>query len=128
MNGLTILLAAIAGAGLSGVAFYLVFFSSHKNEDSARVQMREDFRQLLDLAESKFETARVRQKGELEEKKAAVESAVARTMAAIPNLIIDITSPNRSNFCQQGSASTTPDLVRQSYPSPRRGYASRERR
>ena len=76
MNGLTILLAAIAGAGLSGVAFYLVFFSSRKNEDSARVQMREDFRQLLDLAESKFETERVRQKGELEEKKAAVESAV----------------------------------------------------
>jgi DNA recombination protein RmuC len=76
VNALTLLLAVVAGAGLSGTAFYLVFFSSRKNEDATRVQMREDFRQLLDLAESKFETERVRQKSELEEKKAAVESAV----------------------------------------------------
>ena len=76
MNALTLLLAVVAGAGLSGAAFYLVFFSSRKNEDATRIQMREDFRQLLELAESKFETERVRQKGELEEKKAAVESAV----------------------------------------------------
>ncbi len=76
MNALALLLAAIAGAGLSGAAFYLVFFSARKNEDAARAQMREDFRQLLDLAESKFETERVRQKSELEEKKTAVESAV----------------------------------------------------
>ena len=76
MNALTLLLAVVAGAGLSGAAFYLVFFSSRKNEDATRVQMREDFRQLLELAESKFETERVRQKGALEEKKAAVESAV----------------------------------------------------
>jgi len=76
MNALTLLLAVVAGAGLSGAAFYLVFFSARKNEDAARAQMREDFRQLLDLAEQKFETERVRQKGELEEKRAAVESAV----------------------------------------------------
>ena len=76
MNALALLLAVIAGAGLSGAAFYLVFFSSRKNEDATRIQMREDFRQLLELAESKFETERVRQKGELEEKKSAVESAV----------------------------------------------------
>lgn len=76
MNALTLLLAVIAGAGVSGFVFYLVFFSSRKNEDATRVQMREDFRQLLELAESKFETERVRQKGELEEKKAAVENAV----------------------------------------------------
>jgi DNA recombination protein RmuC len=78
MNALTLLLAVIAGAALTGAAFYLVFFSSRKNEDATRVQMREDFRQLLDLAESKFETERVRQKGELEEKKAAVETAVEK--------------------------------------------------
>ena len=76
MNALTLLLAVVAGAGVSGFAFYLVFFSARKNEDAGRAQMREDFRQLLDLAEQKFETERVRQKGELEEKKAAVESAV----------------------------------------------------
>jgi DNA recombination protein RmuC len=76
VNALTLLLAVVAGAGVSGFVFYLVFFSSRKNEDATRVQMREDFKQLLELAESKFETERVRQKGELEEKKAAVESAV----------------------------------------------------
>jgi DNA recombination protein RmuC len=76
MNAATLLLAVVAGAAVSGFAFYLVFFSSRKNEDASRTQMREDFRQLLDLAEQKFETERVRQKGELEEKKAAVENAV----------------------------------------------------
>ena len=85
MNALTVLLAVIAGAGLSGAAFYLVFFSSRKNEDSARIQMREDFRQLLDLAESKFETERVRQKSELEEKKAAVEGAVDKLTERLKN-------------------------------------------
>ena len=77
MNALTVLLALIAGAAVSGVIFYLVFFSSRKNDEATRIQMREDFRQLLDLAEQKFETERVRQKGELDEKKAAVENAVS---------------------------------------------------
>lgn len=77
MNALTILLAVVAGAAVSGVVFYLVFFSARKNEDAARIQLREDFRQMLELAEQKFETERVRQKGELDEKKAAVENAVA---------------------------------------------------
>ncbi len=77
MNALTMLLAVAGGAALSGLIFYLVFFSSRKNEEAARIQMREDFRQLLELAEQKFETERVRQKGELDEKKAAVENAVA---------------------------------------------------
>lgn len=77
MNALTVLLAVLAGAAVSGLAFYLVFFSSRKNDDAARLQMREDFRQLLDLAERKFEVERARQKGELDEKKAAVETAVA---------------------------------------------------
>ncbi|MFI5346453.1 MAG: DNA recombination protein RmuC [Elusimicrobiota bacterium] len=77
MNALTALFAMIAGAAVSGVVFYLVFFSSRKNDDASRLQMREDFRQLLDLAEQKFEVERARQKGELEEKKNAVETAVA---------------------------------------------------
>ncbi|OGS40430.1 MAG: hypothetical protein A2506_11145 [Elusimicrobia bacterium RIFOXYD12_FULL_66_9] len=78
MTLLVVLLAVVAGAALSGLVFYLVFFSSRKNEEATRIQMREDFRQLLDLAEQKFETERVRQKGELEEKKNAVENAVGK--------------------------------------------------
>ncbi len=77
MNIATLLVALICGAVLSGVVFYLVFFSSRKNEEATRIQMREDFRQLLELAEQKFETERVRQKSELDEKKMAVETAVA---------------------------------------------------
>ena len=77
MNLAVLLLALICGAGVSGVIFYLVFFSSRKNEEATRIQMREDFRQLLDLAEQKFETERVRQKSELDEKKTAVENAVS---------------------------------------------------
>jgi len=77
MNALTLLLAVIAGAAVSFVVFYLVFFSARKNDDAGRAQLREDFRQLLELAEQKFETERVRQKAELDEKRTAVESAVA---------------------------------------------------
>ncbi len=72
-----LLLAVLAGAAIAGVVFYGVFFSARKNEAATRVQLREDFRQLLELAEQKFETERVRQKGELDEKRAAVENAVA---------------------------------------------------
>lgn len=77
MTLLVVLAAVSSGAALSGLVFYLVFFSSRKNEEAVRIQMREDFRQLLDLAEQKFETERVRRRGEIDEKKAAVESAVA---------------------------------------------------
>ncbi len=76
MNALTVLLAVVSGAAVSAVIFYLVFFSSRKNDEASRLQAREDFRALLDLAEQKFETERVRQKSELDEKKVAVETAV----------------------------------------------------
>jgi DNA recombination protein RmuC len=76
MNGLTILLAVFSGAAVASVVCYLVFFSSRKNEDAGRVQLREDFRGLLELAEQKFETERVKQKSELDEKKASVENTV----------------------------------------------------
>lgn len=76
MNALTLLLAVVAGAALSGVVFYLVFFSARKNEDAGRLQLREDFRSLLELAEQKFETERVKQRSELDEKKTAVENSV----------------------------------------------------
>lgn len=76
MTALTVIAAVAAGAAVSGVAFYLIFFSSRKNDQAARLQMREDFRQLLDLAEQKFETERTRQKDELEGKKSAVDVAV----------------------------------------------------
>ena len=77
MSAAVVLLAVAVGAAVSGVVFYLVFFSSRKNEEAVRIQMREDFRQLLELAEQKFETERVRQKGDLDEKKTAVENAVS---------------------------------------------------
>ena len=76
MNGLTILLAIVSGAAVAVVICYLIFFSSRKNEDAGRIQMREDFRALLELAEQKFETERVKQKSELDEKKASVENTV----------------------------------------------------
>lgn len=76
MNVMTILLAVVSGAAVAAVIFYLVFFSARKNEDAGRVQMREDFRALLELAEQKFETERVKQKSELEEKKVSVENTV----------------------------------------------------
>jgi DNA recombination protein RmuC len=78
MTAATLLLAVAVGAACSGLIFYLVFFSSRKNDEAARLQMREDFRQLLDLAEQKFETERGRQKDELESKKTAVDDAVSQ--------------------------------------------------
>lgn len=78
MSALTVLLAVLAGAAISGVVFYLVFFSNAKNQEASRLQQGEDFRRFLELAEQKFETERVKQKGELEEKRAAVENAVEK--------------------------------------------------
>lgn len=84
-TGLTVLLALVAGALLSGLGFYLVFFSARKNEGADRIQLREDFRQLLELAEQKFETERVKQKSELDEKKVAVETAVDKLSERLKN-------------------------------------------
>jgi len=78
MNALTLLLAVGVGAAVSGVAFYLVFFSARKNEGGDRAQLREDFRQMLELAEQKFQTERVRQTGDLDSRRAAVENAVGQ--------------------------------------------------
>ncbi|MDX6768545.1 MAG: DNA recombination protein RmuC [Elusimicrobiota bacterium] len=78
MSALTVVLAVLAGAAISGVVFYLVFFSSSKNQEAVRLQQTEDFRRFLELAEQKFETERVRQKGDLDEKRVAVENAVER--------------------------------------------------
>jgi DNA recombination protein RmuC len=78
MSALTVLLAVLAGAAISGVVFYLVFFSAGKNHAAARLQQTEDFRRFLELAEQKFETERVRQKGDLDEKRVAVENAVEK--------------------------------------------------
>lgn len=78
MSAAAVVLAVLAGAAISGVVFYLVFFSSAKNQEALRLQQGEDFRRFLELAEQKFETERVRQKGELEEKRAAVENAVEK--------------------------------------------------
>lgn len=78
MSLLTVILAVLAGAAISGVVFYLVFFSAAKNQEALRLQQGEDFRRFLELAEQKFETERVKQKGELDEKRAAVENAVVK--------------------------------------------------
>lgn len=85
MNALTIMLAVAAGAAVSGVAFYLIFFSSRKNADADRVQAREEFRQFIEIAAQRLETERVKQKSELEEKKYAVESAVDRLSERLKN-------------------------------------------
>ncbi len=85
MNAITILLAVVSGAAVAGVIFYLVFFSARKNDDAGRIQMREDFRALLELAEQKFETERVKQKSELEEKKASVENSVDKLSERLKN-------------------------------------------
>lgn len=61
----TVLLAVCLGAAISGVVFYL------------RLQAKEEMRSLLELAEQKFETERLRQRAELEERRRAVETAVS---------------------------------------------------
>ena len=71
-------LAALAGALIAGLAFTIVSFSARKNEEAERLRLREDFRALLELAEQKLETERVRRAAELDEKKLAVENAVSR--------------------------------------------------
>jgi DNA recombination protein RmuC len=76
MSALLVLAAVALGAAISAAVCYLVFFSSRKNDDAMRAQYKEDLRALLDLAEQKFETERVRQKAEMESKKQAVETAV----------------------------------------------------
>ncbi|MBI3553765.1 MAG: DNA recombination protein RmuC [Elusimicrobia bacterium] len=78
MSALTVLLCVAAGAAISGVVFYLVFFSARKNEEAERIRSKEELRSLLELAEQKFATERVRQSAELDEKRKAVETAVTR--------------------------------------------------
>ena len=73
---LAVIPAVLGGAAISAAAFYLFYFSSRKNAEAMRAQYKEDLRSLLDLAEQKFETERVRQKAELDSKKQAVETAV----------------------------------------------------
>lgn len=68
---MTTVLAVLAGALLSGAIFYLVFFSARKNEEALRAQLREDMRQVMELAETK-------QKAELDSRRQAVESAVGQ--------------------------------------------------
>jgi DNA recombination protein RmuC len=75
--GLAILAAAVFGAVLAGLAFYLVFFSARKNEEAQALRLKEDLRSLLELAEQKFETERVRHEGQMDEKRQAVETAVS---------------------------------------------------
>jgi len=75
---LTVLAAALGGAALSGAVFYLVFFSARKNEEARRIRDKEELRGLLELAEQKFETERVKQQTELDERRQAVETAVGR--------------------------------------------------
>jgi DNA recombination protein RmuC len=78
MSALTLLLAVGFGAFVSFFVFYLVFFSARKNEGAQREQAREDFRQMLAMAEQKFETERVRQKSELDSRRTAVETVVGQ--------------------------------------------------
>lgn len=79
MSGpLTVFLAVLAGAAAAALVFYLVFFSSRKKAEADRAQLKEELRTLLEIAEQKMETERVRQRAELDEKRKAVETAVSR--------------------------------------------------
>lgn len=78
MTALAIVAGVAVGAAISGAVFYLVFFSSGKNDEARRIQAKEELRSLLDLAEQKFATERVKQTAELDEKRQAVETAVAQ--------------------------------------------------
>ncbi len=78
MSVAILLLAVAGGAAISGVVFYLVFFSARKNEEAERARSKEELRSLLELAEQKFATERVKQSAELDEKRKAVETAVSR--------------------------------------------------
>ena len=75
-TALLVIVAVAAGAAISGVVFYLVFFSAGKNEEARRLQAKEELRSLLELAEQKFATERVKSQAELDEKRKAVETAV----------------------------------------------------
>lgn len=85
MNAATILAAVVGGAAASGIVFYLVFFSSRKNDDATRAQIREDVRQLLELAEQKIATERVREQGSLDKQRVAVETAVSGLAERLKN-------------------------------------------
>lgn len=71
-------LAAVFGALVAGAAFYLVFFTSRKNDEALRAQLREDLRQTMELEAQKRETDRVRYQSDLDEKRKAVETAVGQ--------------------------------------------------
>lgn len=73
-----VLSAVAAGAAISGVVFYLVFFSARKNEDAERLRQREELRTLIDLAAQRFETERVKQQGDLDLQRQGVESTVGK--------------------------------------------------
>ena len=75
---LPLLLAVVAGAAISGIVFYLVFFSARKNEEADRLRQREDLRALLDLAAQKIETERVKQGADLDKQRSSVENTVGK--------------------------------------------------
>lgn len=60
---MTLVLAVLAGALLSGAVFYLVFFSARKNDEALRAQLREDMRQVMELAEARQKAERVAVEG-----------------------------------------------------------------
>ena len=96
-----VLLAVLAGAAISGVVFYLVFFSAGKNEEADRLRHKEELRALLELAEQKFATERVRQTAELDEKRVAVETAVGKLSEQLKNyetLVRDFEAERREKY------------------------------
>lgn len=98
---LAVLLATAGGAAVAAVIFYLIFFSARKNNEAERARDREDLRGLLDLAEQKFETERVRGRSELEEKRQAVETAVRQLSEQLKQseaLIRDFEAERREKY------------------------------
>ena len=78
MTALSLLLAVSVGAAISGVVFYLVFFSARKNDDAERLRQREELRTLIDLAGQKLETERVKQQSDLDAQRTTVTNTVER--------------------------------------------------
>ena len=70
--------AVLTGAAISGVVFYLVFFSARKNEEAERLRQREELRTLLELSAQRIETDRVKQQADLDAQRKSVETTVER--------------------------------------------------
>jgi DNA recombination protein RmuC len=96
-----LLLAVLAGAAISGVVFYLVFFSAGKNAEAERQRQREELRTLLELATQRIETERVKQQSDLDAQRRSMETTVGRLseqLAAYETLVRQFEAERREKY------------------------------